>query len=437
MTQAQMNLGVFAVGAGNHVGGWRHPGATQHGEDIAAYIELARTAESAKFDLMFMADNVQCSTSDHPGFMSRLEPFTCMSAVAAMTAHIGLVGSGSTSWAEPYNLARLVGSLDHISGGRAGWNLVTTNTPMSAENFGGQLLDHDLRYEIAAEYVEVVKGLWDSWEPDAKCLDAESGQYVVPGKVHTLNHAGAHFRVRGPLNLSRCPQGQPVIFQAGSSQTGQAFAARYADVVLTVQLDLDVAIEFREQIKRLACTHGRDPSAVKVMPGLLPVVGSTEEEAHRKLDQLGRYVDENSALQTMTDRIGHDFSSYDLDGPIPDLPLPDQVQGYARMMLTEEYRARYRLRDLYNLFAVSRGYKVVCGAPGQVADELAAWFQAGACDGFVLTPAHFPEALEDFVDGVVPLLRERGLFRTDYAGTTLRSHLGLPSVTNRYVEDVS
>lgn len=429
----QMHLGVFAVGNGNHVAGWRHPGAAKSGDDIGNYVDIAQRAEAAAMDLVFLADNVRCDLGDHPGFVSRTEPFTTLSAVAMCTRRIGLVASGSTSYTEPYNLARLVGSLDHISGGRAGWNLVTTNTPLSAENFGVEPVAHDERYEVASEYIEVVKGLWDGWEPDAIVIDVASGRFLDPEKVHELGHRGKHFSVRGPLNMSRCPQGQPVIFQAGSSRAGQAFAARHADVVLAVQIDRERAQAFYASLKREVAAGGRDPDHCKVLPGFLPVVGGTEAEAKAKLATLARYVDESVGFRTMTDRIGYDFSQYPLDGPIPELPLSAEVQGYARMMLTPEYRARHTLRDLYDNFAVSRGYLISCGTPEQIADTMETWFSGGACDGFIVAPAHFPEALDDFTAGVLPVLRARGCFRTEYRGPTLRDHLGLPVPVNRHV----
>ena len=432
MIASQMNLGVFAVGNGNHIAGWRHPGASKTGVDIATFVQIGQSAERGKLDLMFLADNVQCSTEDHPGFMSRLEPFSTLSAVSALTSHIGLVASGSTSCSEPFNLARLILSLDHVSQGRAGWNIVTTSTPASAANFGREILSHAERYEMAAEFVDVVRGLWDSWEPQAIVADTVTGQFVQADKVHTLNYEGEHYRVRGPLNLCRSPQGQPVMVQAGSSQGGQAFAAKYAELVLTVQIDVEVAREFYAGIKKGAADQGRSPAHCKVLPGLLPVVGGTEQEAKEKFNALASYVDEHSALRTMSDRIGHDLSGYPLDGPIPDLPLAEHIQGYARMMLTAQYRDNHTLRDLYNLFAVSRGYAVCCGSPEQVADTMQDWFRRQACDGFILVPAHFPEALDDFVDAVVPILQARGLFRRDYEGETLRSHLGLPMPENRY-----
>ena len=432
MTATHMNLGVFAVGTGNHIAGWRHPGAFSSGANLRAFAEIARCAERGKLDMVFIADGVTCSTDDHPGFMSQIEPFTALSALSTATTHIGLVGTATTTFTEPYNLARLIASLDHISNGRAGWNIVTSSTPLSEENFGRRPVVHDLRYEMAAEFVEVVRGLWDSWEEDAIVADADSGQYVEPAKVHSLHHQGEHYDVKGPLNLARCPQGQPVLVQAGSSKTGQAFAAKYAEVLFTVQQDVRVARDFYAGVKGQVVQNDRDPAHCKILPGFLPVVAPTQAEAKRKLEVLASYVDETSALETMSRRIGHDLSQYPLDGPIPDFPLSDNIQGYTRMMLTDAFKNDNTLRDLYNIFAVSRGYLISCGSPAQVADHMEHWFKTKACDGFILVPAHFPEALEDFVKLVLPLLRERGLFRAEYSGHTLREHFGLPVPSNRY-----
>ena len=249
MRQGRMHLGVFAVGTGNHIAGWRHPGAFKSSNVLTPFVNIARSAERGKLDMVFIADSLICSTDDHPGFMAQLEPLSVLSAVSMVTSHIGLVATCSTTFSEPYNLARTLATLDHISGGRAGWNIVT-GVPEYGPNFGRTELHHELRYEIATEFVDVVKGLWDSWEADAVVADVDSGQFVLPDKVHKLNHDGEHFTVRGPLNCMRCPQGQPVLVQAGSSPTGQAFAARYAEVLFTVQQDVDVAGEFYAAVKR-------------------------------------------------------------------------------------------------------------------------------------------------------------------------------------------
>ena len=433
MGRGQMHLGVFAVGTGNHIAGWRHPGAFKSASDLSAFVAMAQTAERGKLDMFFIADGLKTTTDTHPGFMVQLEPLTTLSAISMVTTHIGLVATASTTFCEPYNLARTLATLDHISDGRAGWNIVTSSDPDSGKNFGREEIEHDRRYEIAAEFVEVMLGLWDSWESDAIIADVESGQYVVPEKVHSLNHQGEHFQVRGPLNSARCPQGRPVLIQAGSSKIGQEFATKYAEILFTVQQDIGVASDFYAEVKQRLKERGRNPDHCKVLPGLLTVVGQTEKQAKAKLDQLASYVDETSAMHTLSVRMGHDMSQYPLDGPVPELPAEAaNIQGYSRMILTKAYRENSTLRDLYNLFAVSRGYLIVCGSPEQVADTMEEWFTAPACDGFNLTPAHFPESLEDFVDLVVPELQRRGLFRTEYAEKTLREHFGLPVPKNRH-----
>lgn len=429
----QMHLGVFAVGTGNHIAGWRYPGASRSGEDFPAFHRIAQSAERGRFDLLFVADSVSCSPDDHPGMVARLEPFTLLAGLGAVTTRIGLVGTASTTYSQPYNLARLVASLDHLSGGRAGWNVVTTSAPESAANFGlREPAAHDLRYRMADEFVHVVKGLWDSWEGGARVADPETGVYVDPGRIHHLDHRGEFYSVRGPLNSSRCPQGWPVIVQAGSSKSGQAFAARHAEVLLTVQQDLDAARDAYRSIKAQAAAQGRDARHLKILPGLLPVVGRSEGEAHEKLGVLTGYVDDQSAMRTMSERLGHDMSRFPLDGPVPDLPRSESVQGYSDVLVTRARRAGHTLRDLYHLFAVARGYAMACGNPEQVADMMEEWFRGGACDGFILVPAHFPEAFDDFVHSVVPLLQARGLFRSEYRGRTLRAHLGLPVPENRH-----
>lgn len=427
-----MHLGVFAVASGNHIAGWRHPGAFKQGADLDAFVSIAQAAERGKMDMFFIADGVTCSTDAHPGFMSQLEPMTTLAAVSTATAHIGLVATASTTFSEPYNLARAFSSLDHISGGRAGWNIVTSSDPDSETNFSGRTLHHDDRYRRAEEFVEVALALWDSWERDAIIADVDSGIYVDKSKVHTIDHHGGFFGVAGPLNVARCPQGRPVLVQAGSSRTGQEFATRYAEVLFTVQQDVSVAHQFYADVKQRVAEHGRNPAHCSILPGLTTVVGDTEQAAQQKLEQLAAYVDEQSAMWTMSARLGHDLSHYPLDGPIPELPDSDQIQGYARMILTGDYRKNRTLRDLYNLFAVSRGYLIFCGTPEQVATSMQEWFEAPACDGFNLTPAHFPGSLDDFVDHVVPELQKRGLFREEYTGSTLRHHFGLPELVNRH-----
>jgi FMN-dependent oxidoreductase (nitrilotriacetate monooxygenase family) len=428
-----MHLGVFAVGTGNHIAGWRHPGSGASSEDFPLLQSIADAAERAKFDFIFFADNVACMLDDHPGFMLRLEPTTLLAALSVRTSRLGLVGTASTTYSAPYNVARAFATIDHISGGRAGWNVVTSSSIEAAANFGMEnTIAHDVRYEMASEFVEVVQGLWDSWERDARVINRETGQYFDRSKVHALDHKGRFYSIKGPLNSSRSPQGQPVIVQAGSSSSGQQFAARFAEVMFTVQHDLAEAQKFYQDMKAAVARCGRSPHQYKIMPGLFPIVGRTDEEARGKLADLMEYVDSTSALKTMSERYGHDMSQYPLDGPVPDLPLSDRVQSYAKVLIAKARRENYTLRDLYNNMAVARGYIVACGSAKSVADMMEQWFLRGAADGFVITPAHFPQAFDEFIGLVVPELQRRGHFRTNYEGTTLRSHLDLTEPTNRF-----
>lgn len=433
MPGRQMHLGVFSVGPGNHVAGWRMEGSFTSSEDFSAFLHIAETAERGKLDFVFIADGLASAPGDHPGSIARFEPFTLMSALAARTSRVGLIGTGSSTYTEPYNLARLVASLDHLSGGRAGWNVVTTSTPQAAANFGlTQPVEHDLRYEMAAEFVDVVQALWDSWEDGARIADRESGAYVDPARIHPIEHDGRFYKVRGPLNLSRTPQGRPVIVQAGASDAGRGFACRYAEAIFTVQQDLDAAKAFYHETKDGVAAAGRAPEQCKILPGLFPVVGRTDEEARAKLAAMVELVDDRSAINTLSERLGHDMSGYDLDGPMPDLPPSAHIHSYHAVIRAIAQRPGCKLRDIYNIFAVSRAYLVACGSPETVADIMESWFTGPACDGFMLVPATFPGTFDDFVALVVPELQKRGLFRQDYAGATLRDHLGLGVPENRF-----
>jgi FMN-dependent oxidoreductase (nitrilotriacetate monooxygenase family) len=433
MTQRHMHLGLYAVGTGNHIAGWRHPGATTTSEDLDVFKSIAASAERGKLDFIFVGDNLAFLFEGHPGQMLRFEPTTLLAALAAVTSHIGLVGTASTTFSEPFTIARQFASLDHLSRGRAGWNVVTTTTNEASMNYGRDgITDHELRYEIATEFVDVVQGLWDTWEDGARVENKETGQYYDRSKVHVLDHKGKYFKVKGPLNLTRTPQGHPIIVQAGSSPSGQQLAARYAEVVFTVQLDKEEARKFYDGLKSQVVAFGRRPEHCNVMPGLVPIVGRTVEEARAKLAQLMTYVDPASAMRTMSLRFGHDMSVYPLDGPVPELPVSNLAQSYSKVALSKAKRLNYKLRDIYNEIAVARGYLMACGSPQTVADLMAEWFNDGAVDGFNLLPPHFPEAFDDFVDLVIPELQKRNLFRLDYEGTMLRDHLGLPKPMNRF-----
>jgi FMN-dependent oxidoreductase (nitrilotriacetate monooxygenase family) len=430
-----MHLGVFVLGTGNHVAGWRYPGAADSFQSLPVIQEIARTAERGKFDLLFLGDGLKMAPGDHPSFAARFEPLTMLSALAATTTHLGLGATSSTTYGHPFHVARTFASLDHISGGRAAWNAVTSSAKDSAGNFGRKHPDHDSRYQVAEEFVDVVRGLWDCWADDAITADRETGQYINPARVRPLDHVGEHFSVRGPLNIGRCPQGQPILLQAGASEPGQALAARTADVIFSVVQDFDEARDFYTGFKARLAAHGRRPDDVTILPGVMPVIGRTDAEAREKLAVLQSYVSSTNALTMLSGRLGTDMSAYPLDGPVPDLPLPDSSHGFAKAMLSKARRDGMSLRDLYNLTAAARGHWVICGSPSSIADTLEAWFDGRAADGFNILPPYFPGAFDDFVDLVVPELQRRGLYRLEYSGTTLRDHLGLSRPANRFFTD--
>ncbi|MFC7474703.1 LLM class flavin-dependent oxidoreductase [Dankookia sp. GCM10030260] len=430
-TPRQMHLGVFVLGTGNHIAGWRWPGAAQSFEDLSVVQEIARIAERGKFDLIFLGDNLSTEPGMHPSFAARFEPLTMLAALAATTTHVGLGATSSTTYNEPYTVARQFASLDHLSGGRAAWNAVTGSGEKAALNYGRTHPEHDARYEIAEEFVDVVRGLWDCWDDGAVVREMDTGRYIDPAKVKSLDHEGRFFTVKGPLPTSRTPQGQPVILQAGSSGPGLALAARTADVVFSVVQDLAEAQQGYIALKSRMPAFGRHGDEIAVLPGVMPVLGSTTAEARAKLSRLQGFVNPGNALSMLSSRLGQDVSQYPLDALVPDLPLPDSSHGFARTMLAKALRDRMTWRDLFNLTGAARGHWVVCGTPEDVADTLQEWFEGRAADGFNILPAWFPGAFDEFVDQVVPILQRRGLFRTDYAGTTLRDHLGLARPRSR------
>ena len=439
MSQANrtMHLGLVLQVAGHHVAGWRLPGAESGGENLPLFLKVAEIAERAKFDLVFLADAPFTRADFHPAAIVRLEPLTLLAALAVRTSHIGLVATASTTYTEPFNLARQLASIDHLSGGRSGWNVVTGAQPGAAANFGTTPHPpHDERYAIAAEYVEVIKGLWDSWEDGAIVKDVASGLYADTTKMHALNHTGKYFSVAGPLNLSRPPQGYPVLVQAGASDTGRAFAASIGEVIFSVQQELGAAKAFADAIRAGAAELGRNPSHIKIMPGFCPVIGTSFDDAKTKLTGLGRLMDPAAALRVLSDRLGRDLSSYPLDGPVPDLPPSGIMQGHA-VTLTKLARDRnMTLRELRDYAAAGQGHRVVLGTPSDIADNMEHWWRAGAADGFAILPLWFPGAFEEFVAKVVPILQQRGLFRTDYSGRMLRDHLGLPRPPHPLAERV-
>ncbi|NIF83256.1 LLM class flavin-dependent oxidoreductase [Comamonas sp. Tr-654] len=429
----QIRLGAFLMQTGHHIAGWRHPGAqADAGVNFGHYAALAQKAEAAKFDAVFLADGVAVR-SDNDQALARIarsdqfEPLTLLSALAAVTQRIGLIATASTSYHEPYNLARKFASLDQISGGRAGWNLVTSATTAEALNFNRSAQDaHGDRYRRAAEFHDVVVGLWDSWEDDAFVRDKESGIYLDPGKLHALHHQGAHFQVRGPLNVARSPQGRPVVVQAGASDEGRELAARTAEVIFVAHQTLEEGQRFYRSIKSRVQHYGRHPDDVKIMPGIFPVVGRSQAEAEAKFEQLQSLIDPVVGLSLLAGIAGElDLSAYPLDGPLPELPPTEGPQSRQRLLVDLARRDGLSIRQLYLKIAGARGHQQIVGTPQTIADQLQQWFEEGAADGFNIMGPWFPGGLDDFIELVLPELRRRGLFRTEYEGRTLREHLGL------------
>ncbi|MGA8383224.1 MAG: LLM class flavin-dependent oxidoreductase [Stellaceae bacterium] len=428
-TQRQMHLGVFVLGTGNHSAGWRYEGAAVSNNDLAVTQEIARIAERGKFDLLFISDGLVMDPGDHPSFLCRLEPTTLISALSAATRHIGLGATVSTSFAEPYHVARTFASIDHLSNGRAAWNVVTSSLAKAALNFSRERhMEHELRYEVANEFVDVVRGLWDCWDDGAIVADKGSGIYIDPARVRPLHHKGRFFQVAGPINIARSPQGHPVIIQAGGSPSGLELAARTADVVFSVVQELESAKAAYAELKGRMGKYGRPPEALAVLPGVMPILGRTEAEARDKLSLLQSWLTPSNAAVLVSSRIGYDVSGHPLDGPVPAPPPDGNSRTFSRVLFDTARREKMTLRDLYNLTAAARGHWVVCGTPQHVADILEEWFAAGAADGFNILPPYFPGGFADFVDEVVPELQRRGLYRREYQGTTLRDHLGLARI---------
>jgi FMN-dependent oxidoreductase (nitrilotriacetate monooxygenase family) len=438
--KTQMKLGLSMRYLGYHDAAWRHPEVPPGGAtDFKYFLNSARIAEAAKFDMVFFADGIGIRADDNPpGSLARtnrnveLEPLTLLSALAAMTSHIGLVSTASTTYNEPFHVARKFASLDNISGGRAGWNIVTSWSEQEAWNFSRDShLDYDTRYDRAKEFVDVVTGLWDSWEADAFVHDKASGQFYDPTKLHVLNHRGKHFSVRGPLNAPPTPQGRPILVQAGAAEQGQEIAAANADVVYAAQVDLAGAKAYYAGLKARMAKHGRAPELLKVMPAVTTIVGRTRAEAQAKFDQLQELIDPMVGLASLFSSFG-DLSGYPLDGPVPE-PVNAKVRSIAYNLWNLAQRENLSIRQFYQKKSAGSGGLLLKGTAGDVADVMEQWIDEGAADGFNLTPTHLPHGAEDFVELVIPELRRRGRFRTEYESTTLRGNLGLPDYVNRHV----
>jgi FMN-dependent oxidoreductase (nitrilotriacetate monooxygenase family) len=422
-----MHLGVFVLGTGNHSAGWRIDGAFASSCSVPVMQSIASIAERGKFDLFFISDSAVMDPGDHPSFLNRFEPMTLLAALGMGTRHIGLGATVSTSYNEPFNVARAFASLDHLSGGRAAWNVVTSSNKAAALNFSKELYEHDLRYEIATEFVDVVRGLWDCWDDGAIVPDRATGTFLDKSKVRPLDHKGRFFNVKGPLNMERCPQGQPVIIQAGGSAPGQELSARSADLVFSVvNGDPTSAKAAYDSLKARVIKHGRRPEHVPILPGVMPIIGETDAQAKEQLDRLQSWLTPTNALTLVSQRLGYDIAGYPLDGPIPDFAQKtDRGQAFSNTLLEMARREKMTLRDLYNITAAARGHWVIYGTPKRIADIFEEWFAAERADGFVVMPAYFPGAFDDFVNLVVPELQRRGLYRKEYSGPTLRDHLGL------------
>lgn len=443
MTQPQrrMVLATFIHNSGAHPGGWRYPGADpvdQH--DFRHYARLAQIAERGKMHCYFSGDSQgfphisgrdAFAATDYAG---KLEPTTLLAALAAVTNDIGLIATVSTTYNEPYSIARRFASIDHISGGRAGWNVVTSASDSEARNFGRDgLMDHDDRYARAEEFVDVVKALWDSWEDGSQIRDRANGRYIDTSRVHQLNHDGAYFKVAGPLNVGRPPQGHPIIVQAGGSGAGRALSARTADMIFTAQNSLEKAKEFYADMKQRATTFGRNPDHLLVIPSVQLMVRGTEAEARRADEELLELIPEALSLRTLQLQLGHDLSACSPDDRLPDIPLTNGGQWVQQQIIAMARAEDLTIRQLARRVTVSRASFSYSGTPEQVADLCETWFREHGADGFSLSPNYQPGALEDFVEQVIPILQKRGLFRTDYEGATLRDNLGLARPENSFV----
>ncbi|WP_433761639.1 LLM class flavin-dependent oxidoreductase [Nocardia sp. CA-135398] len=435
----QFHLNAFLMGVGHHEAAWRHPRTEERRVlDVRHFQELGRIAERGKLDSVFFADGLAVGPRIKRNTLAVFEPVTLLAAIAAATERVGLIATASTTYNEPFNLARKFASLDHISSGRAGWNIVTSGNEDEAFNFGFDAIpEHARRYERAQEFVDVTVRLWDSWESSAIVLDPDEGIFADPDKVHTIDYASDRFRVRGPLNSPRSPQGRPLLVQAGSSESGKDFAAHYAEAVFTAQRSLAEGQAFYRDLKARLPKYGRSADELKVLPGLVPFIADTREEALALEQEFTDLISPDYALRQLSALLGVDLTEHALDAPLPPLPAESEIEGgKSRFTLVKELAERENLtvRQLIGKLGGGRGHRTFAGTPTDIADELQSWFEGGAADGFNIMPPYLPGGLEDFVDRVVPILQDRGLFRTDYTATTLRGHYGLAPVESQFAQ---
>jgi len=441
-SDGKMRLAAYFNPTGHHVASWRHPRAVADAHiNIKHYVEITQTAERAKFDLVFLADGVATRQADIEAqsrsvqFIAHFEPITLLSALAMVTERIGLVATMSTSYNAPYHVARKFASLDHISGGRSGWNLVTSGQLAEALNFNRtEPFPHHERYKRAHEFAEVVMGLWDSWDDDAFVRDKDSGLFFEPDKMHYLNHKGKDYSVRGPLNVPRSPQGQPVVVQAGASDDGKELAAEFAEAIFSPHLNVEAAKAYYDDVKTRMRKYGREPDHLKILPGLSVIVARDAETARKDYEFLQNLIHPIVGREILSTMLGEmDLTPYSLDEPLPDpLPPSNGSRGHYDSIVAMARRENLTIRELGNRVAGARGKNVFVGTPEKVADYMEDWFAKGACDVFTIMPSYLPGSHDDFCELVVPELQRRGLFRTEYEGTTLRENLGLPRPESIY-----
>lgn len=433
----KIRLGMFLRPCGHHIASWRHPEAqADAGQNFEHFIHLAKTAERGLFDMLFSADSPTVFTADEDGlershYVAWIEPFSLLTALASHTKNIGLVCTASTSFEEPYSIARKFASLDLISHGRSGWNAVTTGNPIAAQNYGEEPhLPKAERYRKAREFLDVVLKLWDSWDADAFIRNRETGVFFDRTKMHELNHHGDYYHVRGPLNVPRSPQGRPIVVQAGASDDGRELAAATADVVFTAHETLASAKDFYRDLKKRMTKYGRNPDRLKIMPGLFVTVGETESEAKKKFQVLQDLIHPEIGIAMIERKMGVDLKDMDIDGQLPSIEPSAVLSSRVDQMIDTAKREGLTIRGLYQKFAASRGHFAIVGSPTQIADHMQQWFEEDAADGFNFMAPIFPGGLEDFVNLVVPELQRRGLFRTKYESNMLRINLGLPMLTS-------
>ncbi|MDQ0348824.1 LLM class flavin-dependent oxidoreductase [Ancylobacter vacuolatus] len=438
MASRQLHLGAFMRPTSLHTGAWRYPGAFPDSNfNLAHLTAFAQRLEAAKFDAFFMADhlavlNMPVEALKRSHTVTSFEPFTLLSTLAAVTERIGLIATASTTFEAPYHVARRFASLDHLSGGRAGWNIVTTSNPDAALNFGlDEHMEHDERYVRAREFYDVVTGLWDSFADDAFCRDVASGLYFDPERLHVLNHKGTYFSVRGPLNIARPVQGWPVVVQAGASEAGRQLAAETAEVIFAAAPDLASGRAFYADVKGRLDRLGRPRGHLKILPGAFVVVGDTVQEAREKRARLDSLVHEESAIAALSIALGHDASRFDPNGPLPDIPETNDSRSARERAIELARREGLTVRQLAQRLGGYAGLAFV-GTPSSIADEMQEWLESEGSDGFNIMFPFLPAGLDDVVDRLVPELQRRGIFRRDYAGTTLRDHLGLPRPPNQF-----